>query len=109
MKFKDYYQALGVAREATPDEIKHAYRKLARRYHPDVSKEKDAEVRFKEIGEAGEVLRDPEKRAAYDAAGSQWERDQAPGRDRDFQPPHGWGRDVRRRHAKQSDLGDAGA
>ena len=94
MQFKDYYQTLGVAREATQDDVKRAFRKLARKYHPDVSKEKDAEARFKEIGEAGEVLRDPEKRAAYDAAGSQWQHEQAAGhaqgRERDFQPPPGW-------------------
>jgi curved DNA-binding protein len=93
MKFKDYYETLGVARDATQDDIKGAYRKLARKFHPDVSKEKDAEARFKEIGEASEVLRDPEKRAAYDAAGSQWERQQAAGqagRDQEFDPPPGW-------------------
>ena len=69
MEYKDYYQIMGVARDASADDIKRAYRRLARKYHPDVSKEKDAEERFKEIGEAYEVLRDPEKRAAYDALG----------------------------------------
>ncbi len=95
MEFKDYYKTLGVARDASQDEIKAAYRKLARKFHPDVSKEGDAEARFKEIGEANEVLRDPEKRAAYDAAGSQWERQRAAGGaprggPQDFQPPPGW-------------------
>ena len=79
MQFKDYYAALGVTRDASQDEIKRAYRKLARKYHPDVSKEADAEARFKEIGEANEVLKDPEKRAAYDQAGRQWERQRASG------------------------------
>jgi curved DNA-binding protein len=70
MEFKDYYAIMGVARDATADEIKQAYRKLARKYHPDVSKEADAEARFKDVGEAYEVLRDPQKRAAYDQLGS---------------------------------------
>ncbi len=83
MEFKDYYATLGVAREASADEIKQAYRRLARKYHPDVSKESDAEARFKEIGEAYEVLREPEKRAAYDAIGR-------PGSDGGFQPPPDW-------------------
>src|SRR5580765_3255082 len=89
MEFKDYYKILGVARDASTDDIKTAYRKLARKYHPDVSKEADAEARFKEIGEANEVLKDPEKRAAYDQVGSQWERQRASG-SQDFQPPPGW-------------------
>ena len=62
MEYKDYYQIMGVARDATQEEIKRAYRKLARKYHPDVSNEPDAEARFKEVGEAYEVLKDPEKR-----------------------------------------------
>ncbi|MGB5202406.1 MAG: DnaJ domain-containing protein, partial [Sedimenticolaceae bacterium] len=72
MDYKDYYAAMGVARDATQDDIKRAYRKLARKYHPDVSKERDAERRFKELGEAYEVLKDPEKRAAYDQLGKDW-------------------------------------
>ncbi len=84
MQFKDYYQILGLTREATQDDIKRAYRKLARKYHPDVSKESDAEARFKEVGEAYEVLKDPEKRAAYDQFGSNWKAGQ------DFQPPPDW-------------------
>lgn len=84
MKFKDYYSVLGVPRDATQDAIKSAYRKLARKFHPDVSKVADAETRFQELGEAYAVLKDPEKRAAYDHVGSQWK----PGQD--FQPTPGW-------------------
>jgi len=95
MKFRDYYQILGVSRDASADDVKRAYRKLARKYHPDVSKEPDAEARFKELSEASEVLRDPEKRAAYDAAGSQWEQQRSAGGPQDasgadFAPPPGW-------------------
>ena len=85
MEFKDYYKVMGVARDATEAQIKQAYRKLARKYHPDVSKEKDAEARFKELGEAYEVLKSPEKRAAYDQLG------QGPRAGEDFRPPPDWG------------------
>jgi curved DNA-binding protein len=84
VEFKDYYQVMGVARDATEAQIKQAYRKLARKYHPDVSKEKDAEARFKEVGEAYEVLKSPEKRAAYDQLGQR-----RPGEE--FRPPPDWG------------------
>jgi curved DNA-binding protein len=84
VEFKDYYKVMGVARDATDAQIKQAYRKLARKYHPDVSKEKDAEARFKDVGEAYEVLKSPEKRAAYDQLG----KDYRPGQD--FRPPPNW-------------------
>jgi curved DNA-binding protein len=84
VEFKDYYKVMGVARDATEAQIKQAYRKLARKYHPDVSKEKDAEARFKDVGEAYEVLKSPEKRAAYDQLG----QNHRPGED--FRPPPNW-------------------
>ena len=84
MEFKDYYKTLGVAREATADEIKKAFRRLARKYHPDISKEPDAEPRMKEVNEAYTVLSDAETRAAYDQLG----RGYRPGQD--FRPPPDW-------------------
>jgi curved DNA-binding protein len=74
LDFKDYYQVLGVAREASAEEIQKAYRKLARKYHPDVSKEKGAEAKFKEVAEAYEVLKDSEKRSKYDQFGAAWKQ-----------------------------------
>ncbi len=85
MEFKDYYQVLEVARDADADAIKRAYRKLARRFHPDVSKEPKAEERFKQVQEAYEVLKDPEKRAAYDELGANYRQGQQ------FRPPPDWG------------------
>lgn len=84
MQYKDYYEVLGVTRGADADAVKRAYRKLARKYHPDVSKEKNAEGKFKEVQEAYEVLRDPEKRAAYDQLGRDYRTGQQ------FRPPPDW-------------------
>jgi len=85
MEYKDYYKILGVSRDAPKDEIKKAYRKMARKYHPDVSKIANAEEKFKEVGEAYEVLKDSEKRAQYDQFGSNY------GQGQSFNPPPGWG------------------
>jgi curved DNA-binding protein len=84
MQYRDYYEVLGVARGADAEAVKRAYRKLARKYHPDVSKEKNAENKFKEVQEAYEVLRDPEKRAAYDQLGRDYRTGQQ------FRPPPDW-------------------
>jgi len=85
VNYKDYYKIMGVDKTASQDEIKTSYRKLARKFHPDVSKEKNAETRFKDINEAYEVLRDKEKRAAYDQLGSNWKAGQS-----GFAPPPSW-------------------
>jgi curved DNA-binding protein len=85
MEFRDYYKVLGLERTANADQIKTAYRRLARKYHPDVSKEPNAEAHFKEMQEAYEVLKDPQKRAAYDQLGSEWKSGQQ------FRPPPDFG------------------
>ncbi len=84
MQYKDYYKIMDLARDASQDDVKRSYRKLARKFHPDVSKEEDSEAKFKELGEAYEVLKDPEKRAAYDQLGADWKAGQ------DFKPPPNW-------------------
>jgi len=96
MKYKDYYGILGVKRDAGADEIKTAYRKLARKYHPDVSKEKNAEDKFKEVSEAYETLKDAEKRAAYDQLGTYREG-------QEFRPPPDWSQ-----HFAHGNAGGAG-
>ncbi|MFW5728105.1 MAG: DnaJ C-terminal domain-containing protein [Spirochaetota bacterium] len=84
VKYQDYYETLGVDRKASQQDIHNAYRKLARKYHPDVNKSKEAETKFKEINEAYEVLKDPDKRKKYDALGHNWQAGD------DFTPPPGW-------------------
>lgn len=96
MEYKDYYELLGIDKSASAPDIQRAYRGLARKYHPDVNRDEGAETKFKEIGEAYEVLKDPEKRAKYDKFGSAWKRAQQTG-----SPPPGW-------ESIQFDFGDGG-
>ncbi|MCC6730909.1 MAG: DnaJ domain-containing protein [Chthonomonadales bacterium] len=102
--YQDYYQTLGVPRDATTEQIQAAYRQLARKHHPDVSKEPDAEERFKQINEAYEVLRDAEKRRQFDALGAGWREGQ------EFRPPPEWaqGPNVRYRAVDLDDLNGGG-
>jgi len=103
VKFRDYYEILGVKRGATQDEIQRSYRKLARKYHPDVNKAANAEDKFKELSEAYEVLKDPEKRKMYDQLGPNWKSGQ------DFRPPPEWGTQFRTGGAgRQAEWGGAG-
>lgn len=107
MQYKDYYKIMGLERSATAKEIKLAYKKLARKYHPDVSKESDAEEKFKAIGEAYEVLKDKEKRAAYDQLGENWQSGDS------FTPPPSWERYAQQQYSSSgahgySGFGDAG-
>ncbi len=100
MEYQDYYKILGVARDASADEIKKSYRRLARKYHPDVSKEPGAEEKFKQAKEAYEVLKDAEKRKAYDQFGSQWKQGQG------FEPPPGWQQQSQGAHYQNFSEGD---
>lgn len=102
MEYKDYYQVLGVERNASQEEIKKAFRKLARTCHPDHAKEAGAEERFKEINEAYEVLGDPEKRKKYDALGADWRHGER------SQPPPGWGDGFRREQGGEFHFGGTG-
>lgn len=101
MEYKDYYKILGVERDASADDIKRAYRKLARKYHPDVSKEADAENKFKEIQEAYNVLGDEEKRRQYDSLGSNWQQ-----AGQGFGGGPGWQREGFEQHFSDADFGD---
>ena len=100
MEYKDYYKILGVTKTASAEDIKHAYRRLARKYHPDVSKEPNAEEQFKNVQEAYEVLKDSTKRKAYDDLGSNWQAGQT------FRPPPHWDQSNFHTHTTQQSFGD---
>lgn len=102
MEYQDYYQTLGVTNDVSADELKKQYRRLARKYHPDVSKEPNAEAQFKAVKEAYEVLKDPEKRRAYDQLGQQWQRGQS-----GFEPPPDWAYQSQRSQTHQPHTNEA--